>query len=362
MKKLLLLTILCLSQGAFGMKKEDIDQELIIAANKGNYDLVIDLLKRGANVNAQNKRYGTPLLGAIATGRAQTVRLLLERGADANLADEVRTPLMAAQSFGCHLESKLEVTFLLLKYGADVNARDFNGVTALAEAFDKRLIANAKLLLRHGAQINLRDAVAKMFLINSAQAGDLELVHYLLKHNADPKIQGGEYNASALMWAANNGFYEIALALLTTISDDRAQEIKKSFEGLLAIQRKRLVPQRGGWEVAQSEESVTAGMPDELKQVRKLIAQHIVGEYVNEYMQRAVFLMKQVNEDNRTAHDIAVIQNHPEIAKLIDPNNVISQGDIRSKIESNIKRILFGEHKHRERTREISEEEAFGSF
>ena len=59
------------------------------AASEGHMDIVQELLRRGADVNAfttnENFRPGTALQGACEAGRKEIVALLLEKGADPNL-------------------------------------------------------------------------------------------------------------------------------------------------------------------------------------------------------------------------------------------------------------------------------------
>jgi ankyrin repeat protein len=45
------------------------------------------LLDKGANVNAQNRSGGTPLMWSAVYGHDDAARLLLSRGADASLKD-----------------------------------------------------------------------------------------------------------------------------------------------------------------------------------------------------------------------------------------------------------------------------------
>ena len=60
---------------------------LHLAAASGNADVVKILLDRGADVNAKESEWGqTPLMFAAAQNRADAIRVLLARGADARIA------------------------------------------------------------------------------------------------------------------------------------------------------------------------------------------------------------------------------------------------------------------------------------
>jgi ankyrin repeat protein len=69
------------------------------------------------NVHAKCGTHGTPLHAASAEGHLDTVRVLLDHGAEPNTADKrKRTPLYAAYSGG-----HLQVMELLLERGADMD-------------------------------------------------------------------------------------------------------------------------------------------------------------------------------------------------------------------------------------------------
>ena len=108
--------------------KDNPSSELLLAARNGNVVRVIQSLDLGADVNAQSENNGyTPLIWASSRGHTETVRLLLEAGADVNLtANDGQTALMRAADYG-----HAEVVELLLKSGADVNAQNENGITAM---------------------------------------------------------------------------------------------------------------------------------------------------------------------------------------------------------------------------------------
>lgn len=112
--------------------------------------LIQALLQAGADIEAvSNDGLGhTPLYEAASDCFVVVVEILLEAGADVNFQTcEKSTPLLAACSFppgyrddpyhadGCHRDGALCITYstvkLLLDYGANINATDIKGNTAL---------------------------------------------------------------------------------------------------------------------------------------------------------------------------------------------------------------------------------------
>lgn len=62
------------------------------------------------------------------------MKILLERGADANSFDSTNRSALSEVSYinsGIAIEERKELIQLLLDYGADINAKDLNGETAL---------------------------------------------------------------------------------------------------------------------------------------------------------------------------------------------------------------------------------------
>ncbi len=123
---------------------------LTLAARQGNTDIVAYLLANGANVDIRKKSSGeTPLMRAsyAATQEKQidnaaaTIKLLLAKGADINATDKhgytalmraAENPLCAYNKEDgtkpCHESKMLK---FLLENGADVNKKNNKGITAI---------------------------------------------------------------------------------------------------------------------------------------------------------------------------------------------------------------------------------------
>jgi len=154
---------------------DDGDPPPIGSGNLSSLQLVRKLVQHGADVNARLKsgksgrgllsRVGaTPFLLAAVTDDAALMRLLVELGADPLLSNEHHcTPLMAAAGVGtiAPLEEAgtepeaLEAVQLALDLGADINAVDDNGETAMHGAAYKSLPKVVQLLADKGAKIEV---------------------------------------------------------------------------------------------------------------------------------------------------------------------------------------------------------------
>jgi ankyrin repeat protein len=103
-----------------------------LAAFFGHPTTVRLLLDRGADASAVARNYMKvqPLHAAVAGRNSEAVALLLEAGADANARQQVGyTPLMAAAGAG-----REDLVDLLLRHGADPSVASEDGKTAAALA------------------------------------------------------------------------------------------------------------------------------------------------------------------------------------------------------------------------------------
>lgn len=106
-----------------------------LAAHFGHLDTMRLLLDRGADVNVVSRHPigATPLIGALFGRRVEAAKILIERGADVRRGRGGKgwpragwTPLHYAAAFGFP-----DLVSLLLERGASVEARDDSGATPL---------------------------------------------------------------------------------------------------------------------------------------------------------------------------------------------------------------------------------------
>ena len=128
---------------------------LHMAARKTDVKIVQVLLEHNPEIDARDNEMGkTPLHDVLTlvdffphAKPVETMRLLLEHGADPNTRDDSdSTPLHRASSLGW-----LEIARLLLNHGANVDEKDGNSQTPFEVAASKKFHKLTKLLLEHGA-------------------------------------------------------------------------------------------------------------------------------------------------------------------------------------------------------------------
>ncbi|KAF5281784.1 hypothetical protein FQR65_LT14531 [Abscondita terminalis] len=133
----------------------DDNYELLhLAAAHGDFAIMSALLERGLNINVPNKNGETPLLVALREHRWVIAELLLLHGADVNTIENEygRTCLHYVADSA---EDKLMT--LLIEKGCDVNAQQYDGLTALMEAIRSGMYTMVKILLDNGADPNIAD-------------------------------------------------------------------------------------------------------------------------------------------------------------------------------------------------------------
>jgi Tol biopolymer transport system component/ankyrin repeat protein len=159
---------------------------LAAAVASGRLDPLRRLLDRGANPNATADSDRSALMEAAQFGSPAMVRLLLDRGASsAARARGGRTALWWAIN-----GHRPENVAALLEKGAGSETRDDEGRTPLMLACDLNDAALVRLLLDHGALRNARDRQGDTALHHAVQSGHAPMVQALLERQVDPNVRG----------------------------------------------------------------------------------------------------------------------------------------------------------------------------
>lgn len=170
------------------------------------------LIEAGANLNAVGEHGATALMIAAWRGDTELVKMMLGRGAPVNAADKYdRTPLMYAIFFP--YQPRIETIETLLSAGADVNVltKSYNQYnrcqTALMQAAAKGNGEIIRALLQHRADPNLTCKDGDAPIVYAAGSGRVEAIKILLNAGADAKGEQGRRALNALKYVAEHPQY-----------------------------------------------------------------------------------------------------------------------------------------------------------
>jgi ankyrin repeat protein len=145
--------------------------------------LVIISLFISSTLCAQQKDSANQLLLAAALhGNVQDIKKALELGADINAKNEMGA---TALNMVCKLSYEFLVTFLIEK-GATVNSPNNDHIYPLHYAVEYDNVAIVKALLKNGADINVLDGIQETPLHWAGWTGNIRAAKLLLKQGANP--------------------------------------------------------------------------------------------------------------------------------------------------------------------------------
>jgi L-ascorbate metabolism protein UlaG (beta-lactamase superfamily) len=194
------------------------------AAWTGKTDIVCLLLSKGVSPNYPDGGEAGPMIGAIFGGHVETVRALLEAGADVHQkSQDGRTAIFAVASG----QGSTEIGRMLIDKGAAVDLADQNGTTPLGLAVQNSLAEVAELLLKNGADINRPSGPFGWTVLHyAAVRGDKSMVELLLDKGADLGVTDSDGKTS-LDLAASHGHSDVAEILASRGA--RASKTKESY-------------------------------------------------------------------------------------------------------------------------------------
>lgn len=208
------------------------NRRLVEAVWNSNVETVQQLLDQGADPNAcedktkevvgiwdvgtmwenyQSKTDAIPasvLLIAADQNSVPVAKLLLERGADLRATGNNGGGVLTWTSAPVNCRNPEMIQFLLER-GADRDAKDLDGATALHRAAERGKLPEIRLLLERGANVNSRQTDGTTPLMLAAQFGHYDAVQLLLDYGADAKLTKSN-GAAAVDFARASGDYGTA--------------------------------------------------------------------------------------------------------------------------------------------------------
>lgn len=225
---------------ASGPKTGQSDTALHRAARRGDSEAVRDLLARGVDIDALDKKGRTPYMLALEAGCHDITRILAAAGAEPRRL--MRAPEGDRKDRSKRLPPRLvpqddiaaypgwppltvaawrgnsQTVELLLARGASVDARAPDGHTALTRAAWNGLAEIVKTLLSHGADVDTASPDGRTALIWAAMEGHTETVKVLAAEGAKLDAMDKDGNP-ALAWAAQHGKASTVRTLLGLQAD-----------------------------------------------------------------------------------------------------------------------------------------------
>jgi ankyrin repeat protein len=169
--------------------------------------VVAAMLLRGADPNAEGC-FGRALQVAASKQSVDVLMDLLKAGADPNLPDSLgETAIFSAVEY-----ANLDVLRLLIDHGAEIDAQDRDGNSALHQSAIANKMGSTQRALELGADPNLRNLAGETPLHLAALHAQPGVVVQLLEAGADPRLKTS-YGATPLRIAQERNHGTIIIEL-----------------------------------------------------------------------------------------------------------------------------------------------------
>jgi len=193
-------TVTVVAETTGGVVSISASNPLVIAASDNDLETVKKLINEGADVNNRDEyTYTTALDEAVMHGNRDIVRALINAGANVNArAGNKQTALMRLDE-----DATAALVWDLVAAGARVNARDSDGDTPLIMAAQYSTVEVVRALISAGAKINASNHEGQTALMAAAGAGKVGIVEALFNAGADINARDHDGN-TALKRAEEN--------------------------------------------------------------------------------------------------------------------------------------------------------------
>lgn len=163
------------------LKKNRQKLDIFEASSIGDLETISQLLDKNPDLLNSFSPDGFTALGlASFFGHLSLVKLLLDKGANPNIASNNQFKVAPIHS-ACAI-SHFDITELLIKHRADVNAKQMQGVTPLHSSAHNGQTKLSKLLIDNGADINAKMDNGQTPLFMANEKNFQETAELIIKH------------------------------------------------------------------------------------------------------------------------------------------------------------------------------------
>lgn len=198
---------------------------LFYSAMQNDISVTEKLLSKNAIID--DGSYQTPLLYAVMYKKLEQVKLLLKNGADIEAKDAHKdTPLMKSiDSITYHDKEGIAIALYLIDQGADINTTNKDNDSPLLKAIAIEELST--VLIDKGAKVNHQNDSGKTPLMFICDTNDAQTAKYLIDHQADMLLKSKE-DATAFDYAING--YSWKTAMLDVLISEQIKQNKVTFE------------------------------------------------------------------------------------------------------------------------------------
>lgn len=201
MKPIIFIFALLLPVFAHAGAYEDMEEAMI----RQDPSAIIDLLKRGVDVNTVDREGNTLLTQAIKRDLPEAVDYLMTHRARLNPRNKHGETALSVAAYN----GKMVYVKKLVEAGAEIN---YYGWPPLSYAAYNGHLEIVDYLIKHGAEVNAKTGNGSTALFFASRFGHAEVVQLLLKNQADPTVEN-ENGETAVDWALKSANTDIEAIL-----------------------------------------------------------------------------------------------------------------------------------------------------
>jgi ankyrin repeat protein len=179
-----------LTQGTLTARDSDRKETALhYAARLGLDGYIGRMVQLGADTEALNEDWETPLFIAVQNDSVSTIRALLDAGASIHARNRLGNSVLHAA-----VRNSLNTAETLIARGARINSQALDGKTALHRAVEESLrdasrVELIRLFVKNGAGMEIRDAEGNTPLMEAARSGFAAVVKLLADLGASPQAR-----------------------------------------------------------------------------------------------------------------------------------------------------------------------------